>query len=574
MGAAVVSLLSLSLAAWSFQRHGATEPMPVVPLTLDVPNADPDLARFAVSGDGSRFAFATDEGVAVRDAGQREYRLLGGTKGGESPSFSPDGEWIVFSLQGLLRKVPVAGGAPLGVIARDSLSSGRVNWGEDGRIVFETGGGFALLSPDGSLRVEKDIRNVEQPRLTPDGRGVLYVDNSSGARLMYFDLDADTAFTIIEGSAEAFLLPTGHLLYAPTTGGLFAVRFNASRHEVSGTPIPVLLDFQPNGGVAPFVVTRSGTLVYRTGVDAEQRILIRDPQGRIDTLPLAPRVLSYARFSPDGNQLAMAIGAARGSNRHVAIYDFRTGSMNRFTTEGGGHAPVWSPDGTMLAYTAEGADTDAEDVFVQPVDQKTPPVRMPRVPNDQHASDWPVDTMLVYSDNTAARTLGGRVAGGNTSIVNPVTASTPRPYLTARYGEFGAAISPDRRWAAFTSYETGEAEINVRPFPVATVGVQQRISSGSGQQARWSGDGRTIYYLATANNRVGLRATHVTPGANLVIGKSEDVITDRSLGVAWDVDRATGRIVVTESVSSASVRIVVMQGWLAAFARAQAGAGK
>jgi serine/threonine-protein kinase len=565
VGAAVVTLGSLAFAGWSWLRARPTAPEPVVQLTLDVPNANPDLARFAVSGDGARFAFATDEGLAIRDPGQREYRVLSGTQGAESPSFSPDGDWIVYQASGRLRKVPVSGGTALAVIPNDSIRAGRVNWGEDGGIVFETGSRLGLISPSGALRLLDKARGAEQPRLMPDGRGVLFVDNSRGTRLMYFDLARDTAFTAIEEATEAFYLPTGYLLYGSTAGGLYAVRFDPERHLVEGTPVPVLLDIQPNGGVAPFLLTRSGTLVYRAGVDAEHRVLLRDPRGKVDTLPLAPKVLSYARFSPDGNQLALTIGSARGTNRHTAIYNLSTGTLARFTVDGGGHSPVWSPDGSRLAFTAEGPDTDAEDIFVQPVDRSTPPVRMPREPNDQHGSDWPADTMLVYSNNMAARTLGGRVGGGTTSIVNPATAAAPRAYLTAQWGEFGASISPDGRWAAFTSYETGQFEIYVRRFPVADSGGRWKVSSGGGQQARWSGDGRTIYYLTADNTAV--RAVRVTPGATFVVGATEEVLSGRPLGVGWDVDRRNGRMVLTEPVSGAGVRIVVMQHWLEDFAR-------
>ena len=563
-GAAVVALASVAFAGWSWRHGSESAPAPVVQLTLDVPNAGADLSRFAVSGDGTRFAFATDEGIALRDVGQREYRVLSGTQGAESPSFSPDGAWIVYQAGGHLRKVPVSGGAALPLIPEDSIRSGRVTWGEDGGIVFETGSHLGLLPRSGTLRLLTKATNAQEPRLTPDGRGVLYVDNHHGAKLMYFDLAADTAFTVIEESSEAYYLPTGHIVYGSTAGGLYAARFDPKRHAVDGTPIPVMLDMQQNGGVAPFVITHSGMLVYRAGVDAEHRVLLRDPSGKIDTLPLAPKILSYARFSPDGSRIALTIGSARGTNRHTAIYDFNAGTLTRFTVDGGGHSPVWSPDGSRLAFTAEGSDTDAEDVFVQPLDRSTPPVRMPREPNDQHASDWPSDTMLVYSNNMAARTLGGRIGGGSTSIVNPLTAAARR-YLKADWGEFGASISPDGRWAAFTSFESGKPEIHVRPFPVAEAGGEWKVSTNGGQQARWSGDGRTIFYLNAANTVV--RAVHVTPGATFGVGGTEDLITGHTLGVAWDVDRRSGRMVVTEPVTAAGVRIVVMQHWLEEFAR-------
>jgi len=416
--------------------------------------------------------------------------------------------------------------------------------------------------------VLRKATGAEQPRLTPDGKGVLYVDSRQRAKLMYYDLARDTAFTLLEEAAEAQLLPTGHLIYGSSASGLYTIRFNQAKHAVEGAPSPVVLDMQSDGGVAPFVVTRNGTLVYRAGVDAEQRVLIRQSGGRIDTLPLAPKPISYARFSPDGHKLAFTIGTTRGTNRHTWIYDIDRGTLARFTTEGGGHSPVWSPDGSRIAFTAEVTTTDAEDLFVQPVDRSTPPVRVLRMPGDQHASAWPVDTMLVFSNQTAVRMLGTGDGRGQVDIVNPDGKSVSRPYSHAVWGEYDVSVSPDGQWAAFTSLESGAPEINVRRFPNPAEGGRWKVSTGGGQRARWSLDGRTIYYQTPDNTAV--RAVHVTPGEPFVVGASEMLLKAPSLGAGWDVDRTTGRIALTEPVVAAGVRIVVMQHWLDQFRRGPA----
>ena len=572
LAGATLGLVGLLLATWAWMRGRGAAPAPVVPLVLNLPTANPDLGRFAVSPDGARFAFATDEGLALRDAGQREYRLLPGTAQAESPSFSPDGQWIAFQVRGHLRKIAVAGGSALVLIPGDSVLSGRLHWGDDGSIVFQNGTRLMLIPPAGGVpRLLAKARNAEAPRLMPDGRGVLYVDAERGSKLMYYDIAADTAFAVIESSSEGQYLPSGHILYAATTGGLFAVRFDPRRHAVSGTPVPVVSDLQSNGGVAPFVVARNGTLVYRAGVDPESRLLMRNPAGKVDTLPLAPKILSYARFSPDGRTLALTIGSGRGTNRHTALYDLALGSLTRFTDEGGGHSPVWSPDGRHLAFTAEGTDTDAEDIFVRPVDRSAKPVRVLRLPNDQHASAWPADTMLVFASNNAPQSLGGSgVGAGSTSasvgLVNPASPGAPaRDYLKAQWGQLEAAVSPDGQWAAFTSLESGTAEVHVRRFPAADAGGEWKVSSGGGQRARWSGDGRTIYYHGVDGKTI--RAVHVTPGANFTIGSTETVMTVPALGIAWDVDRRSGRMVVTQPVNSAAAQIVVIQHWLEQFRR-------
>ena len=134
----------------------------------------------------------------------------------------------------------------------------------------------------------------------PDGSGVLYVDHRSGSRLMFHDRRTDTSYAILEESSEGQYVATGHIVYAHPNGGLFAIRFDRDRRTTVGVPAPLLSDLQPNGSVAAFRVAPSGALVYRAGLDPEARIMVWRHGGRVDTLPLAPRILSYARFSPDG----------------------------------------------------------------------------------------------------------------------------------------------------------------------------------------------------------------------------------------------------------------------------------
>jgi hypothetical protein len=424
----------------------------------------------------------------------------------------------------------------------------------------------------GAPRLLARARSAESPNLTPDGRGVLYVDNSRGPKLMYYDLAADTAFVVLDESSEGRYVATGHLVYAHPNGGLFAVRFDPKRHAVSGTPIPIVSDIQPNGSLGPFVITSTGTLAYRSGLEPEVRLLRRDPRGTIDTLPIAPSAISYARFSPDGSALALTVGAARGPNRYTTIYDLRLGTLSRFTLEGGGHSPIWSPDGSRLAFTAEIGDTDAEDLFVQPVDRRASPVRLVRMAEDQHASAWPSDSVLVFTSNAQPRTtsLSVGMTGGGILIANPsVPDVPPRPYLRTPWGNTDAVISPDGRHAAFTSNESGTQEIYIRPFPSAAAGAQWRVSSTGGQRARWAGDGRTVYYQGLDGKTI--HAVRVHPGPPLTLGAREVVATIPGLGGAWDVDRASGRMVLTQAVVAAEARVVVMTNWLDHFRR---GAGK
>jgi serine/threonine-protein kinase len=304
-------------------------------------------------------------------------------------------------------------------------------------------------------------------------------------------------------------------------------------------------------------------------VEPEYRLLVRDPRGKIDTIPISPKVTSYARFSPDGRSLALTFGSARGTNRHTAIYDLALGTLTRFTTEGGGHSPVWSPDGTRLAFTAEAEGSDAEDIFVQPLDRSTKPVRVVRMPNDQHAWSWPSDSVLVFASNAIPRGLrGAGFSGGSIAITDPRSpAATPRMYLESQEGVNNPIVSPDGRYVSFTSNDNGTSEIYVRPFP-SGAGGQWRISTKGGQHARWSGDGRTVFYLGTDLETI--HAVHVSPGPPFTVGSSEVVATIPRLGEAWDVDRRSGRMALTQAVATDNTRIIVLMNWLDEFRRTAA----
>ena len=571
IGGAALALTGVALTVWALRRPDSSTP--ALPLVLELPAGSPDLLHPAVSRDGTRFAFGTDAGIEIRDAGQRDYHLIPGSQSGESPAFSWDGDWIVFTVRGHMRKANVHGGAAVPVIGDDSVLAGMVDWGPRGDLVFEARDGlYRLATGSGVPRSMPNSATAQAPRFTPDGKGVLYFSTHDGSHVMYYDLARDTAYTVLDEAAGAQLLANGWLIYTQPAGGIFAVRFDASKHATSGNPRPVAGDFQPTAGTAPFFVTDGGTLVYRSGVDPTTRLLVRNARGRLDTLPVAPQRFAYARYSPDGKKLALTVGGSRTIARYTSIFDLALGTMTQFTVDGGGHAPVWSPDGRRLAFTAERRDTEGEDIFVQPLDKSTPPVRLMKLPNDQHATSWPVDTILLFSSQAPPLGLGSRAAAisrhdavPNVATMNPNVPDKMRPFLQAEWLEGNATVSPDAYWAAYESTESGTSEVMVRAFRGGASSGEWKVSSGGGQRPKWSGDGRTIFFQTLDGKTI--KSVRVNPGQPFTASAPADVLTLQGLGQAWDVDRVSGNLLVSQAIGDDAVKIVVIQHWLSDFLR-------
>ncbi|WKW13677.1 protein kinase [Pseudogemmatithrix spongiicola] len=558
-----VALLGLAGGAWLGADREAGASGLALPLVLEVDGRGPDLRRFTVSSDGEAVAIAMDDGIAVRERGSRAYRLLPGTDGAESPSFSPDGAWIAYSASGALRKVSMRGGAPIAVLSADTLDGSRVRYGRQGQLAFEGRGGLWVVSPDGAeVRRLVTAADGSAPRFTPDGRGLFYVDERQGSRLMYYDLERDDTTQVLAQASEGELTDDGYLLFGHPQGGLFAVEFDQGARKVVGAPVPIAADMAVSSAISPFAVTARGLLVYLVGSDPAVRIVVQSAGGRLDTLPLPPQTVSYLRFSPDGSRLALTRGSARGSLRETQIYDFASKTLTRFAAVGGPHAPVWSPDGRELAFTATDSASDAEDLFAQPLDGSSPVRRLARRPGDQHGFSWVNDSTLVFADGSPANAMRGHSA---IVVLDPRRERSERDFLRGAYNGLMPAVSPDGRWIVYASDEGGPTEVYLRPFPAVGSGAQWKLSSGYGFAPRWSGDGRSVYYVAAGGRDrtiPSLFRVSVSLGANVAVGTPVRVAVPEGLVGNWDVDRA-GRMVFAVREGEGDTQLIAIPDWRA-----------
>ena len=558
-----VALAGVGGGAWmgsagASATEAADSGAPAMPLLVELPGDNPDLLRFAISDDGETLAFATDSGLVVRDPGTRRYRLLAGTVSAESPTFSPDGQWIGFSADGRLRKVSVRGGAPIAVLAADTLDASRVRFGPQGQLAFEARGALWVAPADGGAprRLANTVGGIG-PRFTPDGQGLLYANSSRGVRLMYCDLASGDTSAVLADAGEGQLTPDGVILYGHPQGGLFAVPFDQRTRAVTGSPVPLFPDMAVNGLTSPFGLAAQGLVAYRVGIEPLVRVVVLEPGGRADTLPIPLQPMSYLRFTPDGSGLAVTTGSVRGGERATGLFAFASRTFVRLASQGGPHAPVFSPDGRWLAFTATDSSTDAEDLFVQPVNGAEPPRRLARRRGDQHAQSWVNDSTLVFSDGSPAGMVRGQ-AGIRT--LNPRPGAPPIAEAAAPpYTGIDPAVSPDGHWIAFVSDESGGSEVYLRPFPAPRAGAQWRLSTAGGLRPRWSGDGRWVYFRGRGSSTLWRVALQL--GSTVTVGAPQAVAVPARITNTWDLDQRTGRLAVTVLDGPDGSQIVAVPNW-------------
>jgi Tol biopolymer transport system component len=551
VGWAVAAVLAL-LLGWMIFRPAPTA-TPPTPMRFTLNMIDFDglrLGEIAVSPDGALFALPDFNGIHIRRADDASYRLLPHIRA-ISPVFSPDGKWLVYTRDGVLFKVPVEGGVPQTLVRSNTLGASDPDWGYAGTIVFTSQRTLYRVADSGG-EPEVIVEGVYgvRPKLLPDGTGVLF---SVPAGIMLFEFGADSARLIVPGGTDATYVETGHLVYGlPDEGGLLAVPFDLRSHEVTGPSVPVGDDVTVNGTNAFYSISRTGTLVYPTNPLAgggARQLLLLDLRGGIDTIPLAPRSFNWPRFSPDGRLLAFNTGSGRTEQRALYTYDLESGTTTQITFEGGAHAAAWSTDGTRLVFSSEREGTVAEDLFITPADGRSPPTRIFGLPSDEHAMAWPTDDQIVF---TAA-------PEGNQDllIVDPTTSGRQAtPYLNAEWNESELSISPDGELAVYESDESGRAEIYGRRFPEPR--DQRRISAAGGRSPRWAPDGETVYYWSLTGDTLFAAPLEMRrPAAEIVA-----VVPRRTAG--WDIDRVSGRAVVTQAVeetADTSPEIVVVVNW-------------
>jgi len=518
------ALVALGVAAgalWAPFRHRAA---PAPPLRLSVGlGADVSLDLRGVTGagpaailspDGSLLAFVArkkeDERpqLFLRRLDQLQAAPLPGTDGARSPFFSPDGQWIAFFADGRLKRIAVSGGAP--VVLADAPNDRGGSWSEDGTILFApnsmTSVGLSRVSSSGGpteVLTRPDLTAGEVthrwPQALPGGEAVLFTAHRTlgsydDASIVVQRLPSGPRKVVVTGGYHGRYLSSGHLVYVHE-GTLFAVPFDLARLEAAGAAVPVIEELVggPRTAAAQFAFSNRGTLVYLPGRTIEGKLSIQwlDRTGKLSPLRGVPGPNRGLRFSPDGTKLAVQV--FDGKNSDIWTYDWGRDTMSRLTFDVVGlTTPVWSPAGRGVAFASYGG-SQLGHIYWQRADGTGTPQALTESKTFQNATSWhPGGRYLAFeelSPETGYDVMILPIDGDEASGLKP---RRPTPFLNGPFNESDAAFSPDGRWLAYSSNESGRVEVYVRPFPGP--GGKWQISTGGGFYPTWSRNGRELFY--------------------------------------------------------------------------------
>jgi len=481
--------------------------------------ANLDQPAIAMSPDGKRIAFVAGAPTAslfVRDLDDPSARAIAGTDGAGSPFFSPDGEFVAFFSQGRLKKVSVRGGDVITICGNAANPRGGA-WNVAGTIAFTPAPGSALfkVSADGGtpepftkLDVSRGEGAHHWPEFMPDGKSILYTAGTGRAvawderDIVAESLETGERHVVTQGSAARYVEPG--LLVVARGGALSVLPFDAKTLRTTGTPRRLTEGVMQSAfGATQFTVSRTGNFAYVAGANDTRELAWYTRDGTATPLPTPAQTYLSVRVSPDAQRLALGVEAA---NYGVWVYDLVRGTMTRQTFEGTNAYPIWTPDGKRLTYNSTKSG-GVLNLFWRRADGSGDDERLAESATIQIANSWsPNGTVLAFQEN-------GAETGRDIWLLTP-GAGAPRPFLQTRFDEGGAQFSPDGHWLAYVSNEGSRPNVYVRPYPGP--GEKQQISSDGGGGAVWSRDGRELFYrterqVMVVDVRAGSRIEAGTP---------------------------------------------------------------
>jgi Tol biopolymer transport system component/aminoglycoside phosphotransferase (APT) family kinase protein len=571
----VVAALAVSALASGFValRHLRETPPAETQVDIVTP-ATGQPASFALSPDGRQIVFVASDDKAsrlwLRLLATTTAQPLGGTEGAANPFWSPDGRSIGFFAGGGLKRLDLGGGAPTTLAPATNGYGG--TWNADGVIVFApsltspllrvsaTGGATGAVTTIGAQQA-----GHFNPQFLPDGRRFLFSASGSATvdGIYLGGLDGTAPTRLVSGRSAGVYAPPGWLLWV-RAGELTAQTLDLGRMALAGEPVTLAGGVATDTLRAAVSVASTGLIAYRR---ASQRQLTwfdragtaRGVVGEPDESVMAPRV------SPDGHRVA--VGRVVQGNLDLWLLDGTRSS--RFTFDPAREMyPIWSSDGARLVYQSQ--RTGPGDLYLKPTAGAGAEELLLSTRHMKAPTSWSADgrfLMYVTIDPQTNSDIWILPMSG------PAGERKPFVFLNTPFREANAAFSPDSRWVAYDSNESGRPEVYVRPFvPPGAPGIaaaatgQWQISSDGGIMPLWRTDGKELYYLNPEGDMMAVpmtvTGTSLEPGAPVTLFRARIYGggTDVQSGRQYDVT-ADGRFLINTTLNEAAAPITLLQNW-------------
>jgi Tol biopolymer transport system component len=516
LAAIAIAVALLALAAWMLVPRVPPNESRLMRFTIPAPEKSSFAGSMAFSPDGRKLAFlAISNGRAslwVRSLDLLSPQALPGTEDAASPFWSPDGRWIAFFAQGKLKKIDSSDGLPKTLC--DAADSRGGTWNRDGVILFSSSSsdGLYRVSADGGpvARVTKlDSSGNENshrwPCFLPDGRHFLYLVLSGQPDkqgIFVGSLDSKESKRLLPFVTAVAYAPPGWLIFL-SQATLMIQQFDSARLQLKGQPVSVTEQVWNDSnitGLSAFSVSENGMLAYRSGGTQNNQFVWFDRDGKTLGAVGPPGRYVEPCFSADEKRIAFAISNS-SAIADLWTMDLAGGNMSHFTFDPSDDATaLWSPDGERIVWASN--RSGAYDLYQKAAGGGKEELLF-KSATSKYPDDWSLDGRFILYESVDPKTQFDL-------WVLPMSGDQkPMPYLQTEYNETHARFSPDVRWVAYASDESGRSEVYVQSFPAT--GGKWQISSGGGDQPLWRRDGKELFYVAADGK---LMTAEVNQGAS------------------------------------------------------------
>jgi eukaryotic-like serine/threonine-protein kinase len=565
IGAGVLLAAIAAYLAWQIGAKGRSTA--TVHLTATLPAGktfwNNSIQPLAISPDGSMIvysAYGEDRRfqLYLRRLADFESKPIPGTEGGRSPFFSPHGEWLGFVGDDYkMKKILLRGGGAVD-IAEQAVLGG--SWADDDTIYFLktfTSGIYAVSASGGQSRQVTQTgaagdRADIWPCVLPGRAGLIFTvwtgKSLSEWRIEGLSFKTGKRKVLIEGGTGARYLASGHIAYS-RNGTLFVVGFDPKTMEVKGTPAPVIDGVMTgaSNGDADFAVSDNGTLVFVPGTftSFQRNLAWMDRSGKATNITNEVKPYAYPALSPDGKRIAVVL---EGSSFDVWVYDVERDTFTRASFGGDDYRPYFSPDGKMLAY--DSSKSGAQQIFVRHGIAQGEDTAVTDDPEDKALDGWTPDGReVVFARHN--KDTGWDLYAASVEGVHKV-----RPLLVGPFDQYQACVSPDGKWLAYVSDESGQEQVFVQGMNDPEIRAQ--ISSEGGNNPRWARSSNEL--LFSSKSRV--MSVKFAAGGGLNPGKPAVLFEDKKAWTGYDI-APDGRLVVTREADNngAGNQMNVVLGW-------------